>query len=258
MSLIEYEKRDHVAVVTFARAEKRNAFNLAMFQGLAEALGRAESDDAVGATVLTAKGPDFTTGLDLMDVAPRFIEGERPFPETAIDPWGVAGVHRKKPLVCAVQGRCFTLGFELALAADTCIAAAGTVFALREVRVGIYPAGGGVFRFVQATGWSTAMRYVLTGDDLAVDEAHRLGLVQEVVEPGTQQARAVEIASRMASQAPLAVRAALEHARSAVYDGWKPAIAAIPDQIQKLIGSEDAREAAMALFERRTPCFSGK
>jgi enoyl-CoA hydratase/carnithine racemase len=252
------ETTDRIAVITVNRPEKRNAFTMEMFRLLAEAFTAADGSDDVACVVLRAAGSDFTTGLDLMDVAPAFMQGQRPYPETAVDPWAVIGRHRRKPLVMAVQGRCFTLGFELALAADTCIAARGTVFALKEVRIGIVPAGGGVFRFVQAAGWSSAMRYVLTGDDLPVDEAYRLHLVQEVVDPGSETERAMAVARSIAAAAPLAVGAAIEQARAAVFEGWKAAIATIPGEIQRLIGTEDAREAAMAMVQRRPPRFAGR
>ena len=255
---ILYETRDRIALITVNRPEKRNAFTMEMFRLLADAFTEADASEDVGCVVVRAAGSDFTTGLDLMDVAPAFMQGKRPYPESAVDPWGIIGRHRRKPFIAAVQGRCFTLGFELALAADTCIAARGTIFALREVRIGIVPAGGGVFRFIQAAGWSSAMRYVLTGDDLPVDEAHRLRLVQEVVEPGGETERALAVARSIVAAAPLAVGAAIAQARASVYEGWKAAIAAIPDEMQRLIATEDAREAAMAMFEKRAPRFTGR
>src|SRR5688572_8248691 len=157
-NMIESSVQDGVAVITIDRREKRNAFTMEMFRSFAAALGVVEDDPEVRCVVVRAEGQDFTTGLDLMDVGPAFMRGERPYPETAVDPWGIIGRPRTKPLVTAVHGRCYTLGFELALASDTCVAARGTLFNLKEVRVGIVPAGGGIFRFIQAAGWSSVMR----------------------------------------------------------------------------------------------------
>ncbi len=255
---IQLAREGAVAIITIDRREKRNSFTLAMLGALTAAFDEAEGDAGVRAVVLRAEGPDFTTGLDLMNVAPAWMSGQRPYPETATDPWAVVGKHRTKPLVTAVHGRCYTLGFELALASDTCIAASGTIFNLKEVQVGIVPAGGGVQRFLLAAGWSTTMRYVLTGDDLPIDEAYRLGLVQEVVEPGAQTERALAIANRMAAAAPLAVQAALDQARATLFDGVRAGVATLPATIQRLIATEDAREAVMALVAKRPPSFKGR
>lgn len=254
---IDYEKRAHVALIAFDRSEKRNAFTVQMFRRLAEVFSEADADPEVRAIVVYGKGTDTTTGLDLMDVGPSFRAGEIPIPEELVDPWHIVGRLRKTPMLTAVHGRCFTLGTEIALCSDICVAAEGTIFGLKEVRVGIMPAGGGTFRFVQAAGYSNAMRYVLTGDEFDAAEAYRLGVVQEVVPSGTQLTRAIELAEVVASQAPLAVRAALANAQVSLLEGWRRAIADIvPTQIS-LINSEDAMEAAMAMMQRRPPTFGG-
>jgi enoyl-CoA hydratase/carnithine racemase len=138
------------------------------------------------------------------------------------------------------------------------VAASDTRFGLKEVRVGIMPAGGGTFRFVQTAGYSNAMRYVLTGEEFDVDEAYRMGVVQEIVEPGKQLYRAQELAEVIASQAPLAVQASLAHAQSALLDGWRKAIGDIVPQQVELINSEDAMEAAMAMMQKRPATFKGR
>jgi enoyl-CoA hydratase/carnithine racemase len=255
---ITLERLGPVGVLCVNRPEKRNAFTVEMLRALAEGFTALDADDGVRAVLVHAAGRDFTAGLDLMDVTPSFAQGLRPFPPTAVDPWDVVGRPRSKPLVVAVQGRCLTLGFELALAADVCVASADTVFALREVRLGILPLGGGVVRMLEAVGWSTAMRYALTGDDLPADDAARLHLVAEVVEPGTQLDRATAIATAVASQPPLAVRAILEHAREAFESGRRVALARAADRGQALLATGDAREAAMAMFERRAAVFHGR
>ncbi|MCZ6805347.1 MAG: crotonase/enoyl-CoA hydratase family protein [Deltaproteobacteria bacterium] len=255
---IVYEKRGAVGLVGFDRPDKRNAFTVKMFQRLAEVFTEADDDDEVRAIVVYGEGTDTTTGLDLMNVGPSFRSGKVPIPEELVDPWYVVGRLRKTPMVTAVHGRCFTLGTEVALCSDICVAAEGTIFGLKEVRVGIMPAGGGTFRFVQTAGYSNAMRYVLTGDEFDAAEAFRLGVVQEVVAPGTHLTRAIELAEVIAAQAPLAVRAALANAQVSLLEGWRKAIAdVIPTQLP-LINSEDAMEAAMAMAQKRPPSFKGK
>lgn len=255
---ISYEKRGAVGVVGFDRADKRNAFTVQMFQRLAEVFSEADEDLSVHAIVLHGHGTDTTTGLDLMNVGPSFRAGEVPVPEDSVDPWHVVGRLRQTPMVTAAHGRCFTLGTELALCSDICVAAEGTRFGLKEVRVGIMPAGGGTFRFVQTAGYANAMRYVLTGDEFDAAEAYRLGVVQEIVPEGTHLDRAIELAELIAAQAPLAVRAALANSQASLLEGFRTAIDdIIPTQVP-LINSEDAMEAAMAMLQRRTPSFKGK
>jgi len=255
---IQYEKRGAIGFVKFNRPEKRNAFTINMFRRIAEVFTEADDDTGVRCLIVHAEGTDTTTGLDLMDVGPSFRAGEVPISGELVDPWHVVGRLRKKPMITAAHGRCYTLGTEIALCSDICVAAKDTKFGLKEVRVGIIPAGGGTFRFVQTAGYSNAMRYVLTGEEFDADEAYRMGVVQEVVEPGQQLDRAQELAEVIAAQAPLAVQAALAHAQSALLDGWRKAIGDIVPQVAGLINSEDAMEAAMALMQRRPPDFKGR
>lgn len=255
---IVYEKRDSIAFVKFNRPDKRNAFTIEMFRRVSEIFNEADADLDVRCVVVHAEGPDTTTGLDLMDVVPSFRAGEVPIGENDVDPWHVIGRLRAKPMITAAQGRCYTLGTEIALCSDICVAASDTRFGLKEVRVGIIPAGGGTFRFVQTAGYSNAMRYVLTGEEFDADEAYRMGVVQEIVEPGKQLERAQEMAEVIAAQAPLAVQAALAHAQSALLDGWRKAIADILPVQRELINSDDAMEAATAMMERRPATFKGR
>jgi enoyl-CoA hydratase/carnithine racemase len=255
---IVYEKRGSIGFVKFNRPDKRNAFTIEMFQRVSEVFNEADEDTDVRCVVVHAEGPDTTTGLDLMNVVPSFRAGEVPIGENDVDPWHVIGRLRRKPMITATQGRCYTLGTEIALCSDICVAARGTRFGLKEVRVGIIPAGGGTFRFVQTAGYSNAMRYVLTGEEFDADEAYRMGVVQEIVEPGKQLERAQEMAEMIAGQAPFAVQAALAHAQSALLDGWRKAIADIVPVQRELINSEDAMEAATAMMQRRTPAFKGR
>ena len=110
-------------------------------------------------------------------------------PEGGINPWQVDGRQLSKPVVIAVQGTCLTLGIELILASDMAVAAQSTRFAQIEVGRGILPFGGATIRFPRVAGWGNAMRWILTGDSFDAAEAHRMGLVQEIVPDGEQLPR---------------------------------------------------------------------
>ncbi len=255
---ITTETRGNVFLIGFDRAHKRNAFGPEMLRGLAAAYGQLEGDPELRCAVVFAHGEHFTGGLDLAAVAPLIARGESLAPADGIDPWGVAGPQTSKPVVVAVRGLCLTLGIELLLSADICVAASDARFAQIEVKRGIFPFGGGTFRWPERVGWGNAMRYLLTGDELDAATALRIGLVQEVTEPGQELERALAIAERIALQAPMGVQATLRNARTAGREGVDAAIAELRPSVTALLGSEDAREGMMSFIERRQARFTGK
>jgi len=255
---VTVEQTGHLHLIGLDRADKRNAFDLRMLRELAEALTAYEDDDDARCAVLFAEGEHFTAGLDLAEVGPAVKDGAPLFPEDAVDPLGLHGRVRQKPLVMAVQGWCLTIGIELSLAADIRVAADDTRFGQIEINRGIFPFGGATIRLPQIAGWGDAMRWLLTGDIFDAAEAHRIGLVQEVVPAGEQKAKAIAIAETIASRAPLGVRATLASARTTAHDGPDAAAAALLDQARALMGSEDAAEGLRSFVERRDAKFNGR
>jgi enoyl-CoA hydratase len=146
----------------------------------------------------------------------------------------------------------------LFLAADVRVAARDAVFNQGEVTAASFPGGGGTVRFVRDAGWGNAMRYTLTGEDWHADEAYRMGLVQELTEPGRQLDRATDFAKQIAAAAPLAVRALLASAHRALVEGEKAALAALQPEFGRLLRSEDRQEFLRALRENRAPVFVGR
>ncbi len=252
------EKRGHVLLIGLDRAAKRNAFDKAMLNALGLAYGELERDENLRCGVLFAHGDHFTAGLELTQFAAALGEDVQTLAEGAIDPLGIKGQRLGKPMVCAVQGICLTIGIELMLAADIRVAASDTRFAQIEVKRGIYPIGGATVRFVRDTGWGNAMRYLLTGDEFTAAEALRIGLVQEVVEPGQQLARAEAIARTIAEQAPLGVRATLTSARLAIAEGEQAAIERLIPDLEPILHSEDVNEGLQSFIERRQANFQGR
>ncbi|WP_033372510.1 crotonase/enoyl-CoA hydratase family protein [Glaciibacter superstes] len=253
------ERRGHVLLIGFNRPEKRNAADFALLQQLALAYGDLERDLELRVGVVHAVGDHFTAGLDLADIGPRLgPDGLDVVPPGGIHPWQVAGQSLTKPVVIAVQGTCLTLGIELILASDIAVAAQSTQFGQIEVSRGILPFGGATIRFPRAVGWGNAMRWILTGDLFDAAEAHRIGLVQEVVPDGTQLDRALELAERIAAQAPLAVQATLANARKAIWEGDAAAEADLQPGLARLAASEDARIGMEAFLTRQPARFVGR
>lgn len=248
----------HVYFIGLNRVAKRNAFDLEMRAELALAYGEMERNDEIRVGVFYAHGNHFTGGLDMAAVGNALREGRGGIPEGGVDPRGLTGIQRRKPVVSAVQGWCLTLGIELLLATDMRIAADDTRFSQMEVSRGIYPFGGATIRFPREVGWGNAMRYMLTGEPFDATEAHRMGLVQEVVPAGEQLHRAHEIAEIIARQAPLGVSATLTAARRAERDGERIAAEQLVPDMLALLDSEDGAEGVASFLERRPAVFTGR
>jgi enoyl-CoA hydratase len=252
------ERRGHVLLIRLDRPEKRNAADFSMLQQLSAAYGELESDPELRVGLVHATGDHFTAGLDLADIGPRITaSGIDYVGSDGINPWQVSGRSLSKPVVMAVQGICLTLGIELMLASDIVVAAQSTRFGQLEVSRGILPFGGATLRFPRAVGWGNAMRWILTGDMFDAGEALRIGLVQEVVPDGIQFERALELAQRIAAQAPLAVQAALANAKLAVRSGDAVAEAELQPELVRLVASDDARIGLEAFAARTTARFTG-
>jgi enoyl-CoA hydratase len=257
-TFVTEETEGFVRKIGLNRPEKRNAMNIAFIEQLSAAMARADADDAVRVMLLFAHGKMFTAGLDFMDVFPRLNEAEKLLSAGGIDPWATHGRARTKPLVVAVHGKCLTLGIELMLAADVSVCSDDATFEQIEIDRGIFPFGGGTARWVQTMGWGNAMQYLLTGDALDAREALRLGLVQRVVAREALMDTALGIANRIAAKAPLAVKATIESARTAVLEGEGAAAVKLLPAILKLVATEDAQEAVTAFLEKRPAVFKGR
>jgi enoyl-CoA hydratase len=256
---VTVERRGHVLLMGLNRPEKRNAFNLAMLGQLAYAYKELEEDDELRCGVVFAHGDHFTAGLDLEEVGTTLADGGAMFPPDTPHPWRLDDLVYTKPVVAAAQGWCMTLGIELLLACDIRVASSKTRFAQLEVQRGIYPFGGGTIRLPREAGWGNAMRWLLTGDRFDAQEAYRIGVVQEVTEPGQQVERAIDIAERIATRcAPLGVRATLASAQRAMVEGERAAMERLDPDVIELLGTEDGVEGMRSFVERRAAKFAGR
>lgn len=254
---ITCERRGGVLLIGINRPHKRNGLSERMIVELGRAFDRLENDGEVRAALLHAHGDHFTAGLQLDQLASWVAAGRHLAPEGSVDPFNLREPLRTKPVVAAVKGICFTAGIELMLAADVVIAAENTRFGQIEVKRGIMANHGATIRIVERAGWGNAMLHLLTGDEFDAATALRFGLVQEVVPAGTEFERALEIARRIAEQAPLAVSATIVNARKALREGPKAAIADFGPVNQKLFDTADAKEGVSSFVERRPARFRG-
>ena len=251
--------RQHVLEILVDRADKLNALSPEMYVDLGRALGELDRNPELRVGLLHAAGKHFSSGIELDKWAPIFASGQGfPLQDGMIDPFALSTRKCSKPLVMAVQGYCYTWGVEALLTTDVRVAADDTRFAMLEVARGIFPCGGATLRLPRQMGWSNAQRYLLTGEAWSAAEAHRLGLVQEVVPPGTQYEAACRIADRIAAAAPFGVRAILKSSRIAQDDGEQAAAARIFEDMPQVMASEDAAEGVRSFVERRAGVFHGR
>ncbi len=256
---ISVEARGRILLMGLDRPEKYNGLTPAMMRALGDAYTRLDEDPELWVGVLFGHGPHFTAGLDL----PKWTEGmrkgrrERDGGGERVDPMALGRACRK-PIVTAVHGITFTAGIELMLAGDVVVAADDCRFSQLEPKRGIHATGGATIRFVERGGWGNAMLHLLTSDEFDAEEARRIGLVQEIVPRGRELARALEIAEKIASMAPLAVQATKASSRRFVEQGFAAAVAAFSDDQAKLAATRDAEEGVASFVERRDPRFEGR
>lgn len=252
---ITLEVRDHILLIGLNRPEKLNAADEEMLHGLSLAYGQLDADPNLWVGLVYAHGDHFTAGLDLGDVGPKMATGSlNMVPEGGLDPWGMSTKQVSKPVVMATRGTCFTLGVELALASEIVIAASDSKFAQLEVARAILPFGGGTIRFPKAAGHANAMRYLLTGDSFGAQEALRMNIVTEVVEPGQEFDRALELAQRIAQQAPLAVQATLASARASDIELEKQEVFR---RLGSLMRTNDVQRGLQAFMTKQPARFEG-
>ncbi|MEU6324506.1 crotonase/enoyl-CoA hydratase family protein [Streptomyces sp. NPDC047009] len=256
---ITVERDGHVLLMGLNRPAKRNAFTRQMISELSMAYGLLESDEDLWCGVLFGHGDHFTGGLDMIDVGTELASGDFDVPKGGRDPWRRDGTW-SKPLVAAAQAWVMTAGIELLLAADIRVAAQDARFSQLEVRRGIYPFGGATFRFPREAGWGNAMRWILTGEVFDAAEAHRIGLIQEVLPDGATAIERAKQIGRVISErsAPLAVRAALASAQRARELGDAEAVAQLRPDIARLFSTADAAEGVRSFVERRDAVFTGR
>jgi len=261
-STVLAELRDSgILLIGINRPQANNRIDPPTYIALGQALYNLEHDGQLRVGVLYATGPDFVPALDLAAYAAAAQAGTFPAatPRTDIvDPLDMTPPRRTKPLVVAVQGQTKRVGHELFLAADVRVAASDTVFAQDEALFGLYPGGGATVRLVREIGHGNAMRLMLTGEPWNAEQAQHYGLVQAVTPPGQQLERALEYAQKIATAAPLGVRATITAVQRYEQEGEAAAFPALRPQLAHLMTTQDFAEAILAFTEQRKPVYHGR
>jgi enoyl-CoA hydratase/carnithine racemase len=244
-----------VLLVRINRPDARNALNLDVRKGLADALDAAADDPSVRAAIITGSDEVFAAGADL-----REMKDARPV-EMLLR--GTARLWDRvaafpKPLIAAVNGFALGGGCELAMHADIIIAGEGAKFGQPEVKVGILPGGSGTQRLFRAVGKYKAMMLILTGEPVSARDASEMGLVSKVVPDGEVLSTALAMATVIAALPPLAVQMTKEVAHAGQDASLSTAISLERKALYVLFDSDDKREGMAAFLEKRKPQFRGR
>jgi enoyl-CoA hydratase/carnithine racemase len=255
--LVEFEVKGHVATITLNRPEKMNAMDSEMYESISAHLREIDRRDDIWVGVVTGAGDKaFTAGADLVGMHGTAEDVGVGWSSTRATRFDL-GLEVQKPLIAAVNGYCLAGGLELALVCDIRVASETARFGCPEVKWNLLH-GYGAQRLPEIVGFSNAMYLLLTGQFIDAVEAHRIGLVQEVVPLDQLLSRAYELAQTICANAPMAVRMTKELALRS-RDLTLPEGIRFYQALNRLVErSEDLEEGTRAFAEKRTPNFRNR
>jgi enoyl-CoA hydratase len=245
-----------VALLTLQRPEALNALSFALLDELATTLASLDANPACRSIVITGSGERaFAAGADIVELQPQ--TSATLTAGGAFDAWDrIAAVGL--PLIAAVRGFALGGGCELAMACDMIVAAEDAVFGQPEIRIGVMPGAGGTQRLTRAIGKARAMEIVLTGRTMSAQEAEAHGLITKVVPAAATVDAALELAGRIATMPPLAVRAAKAAILDADERTLSDGLARERATFFGLFDTDDQAEGMAAFTEKRPPVWSGR
>ena len=251
------ERKGAVAVIRLNRPDKLNAMNTKLKDEVAHALGDLEKDDSVHVAVITGVGDKaFVAGADINEFA-----GKKPADQWAA--YGPASLYNvvdrfPKPILAMINGYCLGGGCELAMACDIRIASDKAQLGQPEINIGIIPGGGGSQRLPRLVGLGKALELILTGDRIPAQEANRIGLVDAVVPHAELEARTMELAEKIASKSPIAVRLAKAAVKASANAPLEQGLRYEQSLFSVVFSTEDKEEGVRAFLEKRTPVWKGR
>ena len=255
---VVYEKKGAIAYVTVNRPKALNALNTPTWADLRTAFGDARDDGTVRGVILTGVGDKaFIAGADIGELAhATALEAEQfsRFGQEVLDLIANLG----KPVIAAVNGFALGGGCETAMACTIRIAVDSAKFGQPEVTLGLIPGGGGTQRLPRLVGRGRALQLILSGEMISAQEAYRIGLVNEVVPAADLITRAEAILDKIASNAPVAVRFALEAVNKGLETSQSEGLLLEASYFGLCAATEDKREGTSAFLEKRAPQFHGR
>lgn len=249
------EPRDKVGLITLNRPQALNALNSELMAEVSTALNAFDSDDAIGAVVITGNEKAFAAGADIKEMQPKSYMDA--YFGDFIGTWD--GVTRfRKPVIAAVAGYALGGGCELAMACDILIAAENAKFGQPEIKLGTFPGYGGTQRLPRAIGKAKAMDLILTGRMMDVEEAERAGLVSRVVPLDKLLDEALAAAATIAEMSLPSVVMAKESVDQAYQTGLDEGVMFERRLFYSTFALEDQKEGMAAFVEKRPPKFTNR
>jgi len=255
-----------ISIWTLNRPEKLNALNKDSPTALKHACDEAEAAYNVRGVVIRGAAPPsapegkrqkpaaFAAGADISEFAGKNSDDVRPFFED--NAWERVW-NLSKPTIAMVDGFALGGGTELALSCDLRIASTRAKFGTPEINLGLIPGGGGTQRLSNILGYGKAIEMVLTGEMVGSEEALRLGLVNDVVEPEQLESRTMEMAENIAKKSPYTIKVAKRAVRSALDLGMSEGILAERSEFVALFDTEDKEIGVQAFLERKDAEWKG-
>jgi enoyl-CoA hydratase len=254
--VIVSEPAPRVRLLTLNRPQAANAMNTAMGEALLAAWTDLTNDASVGAIVLTGEGKAFCAGADLKERDGMSDEAWKT-QHLIYEAMARAQLSVPVPIIAAVNGAAMGGGCEIALACDFAIASGAARFGTPEVRLGIIPGLGGPALLTRAVGERKALELLTTGRHVDAQEALQIGLVSRLAAPETLVEEAVQLASMIAANAPLAVKALKRVVRAGAAMPLDQAMEMELAEYNRLFTTADRREGVAAFNEKRAARFTG-
>jgi len=253
-----YEKKDNIGILTINRPDKLNAISNELTSELSKLLDDIEKDEGLRVLIITGKGDKaFVAGADIKELVDRDARQGRKVSQERQEIFSHIE-NLQIPVIAAVNGYALGGGLELALACSIRICSDKAQFGAPEVKLGIIPGDGGTQRLPRLIGLGRAMELILTGDFIDAQEAFRIGLVNKVFPLEELMGKAMELARKIASRPPLAIRYAKE-AVNRSQEGDTASGFALESYLHALsCTTEDKKEGVSAFLEKRKGQFKGK
>ncbi len=249
------EPQSGVLTIRLNRPEAYNALRTQLLKELAGVLDQAADDSNIKAVIITGSDTVFAAGADIKEMASLDAVGVMNDPRPAY--WRRIALF-PKPIVAAVNGFALGGGCELMMHCDIVIAGDNALFGQPEINLGIIPGAGGTQRLIRTIGKSMAMQMVLSGEFITAHQALSFGLVSEVTIPELSLQRATELARKIATKPPIAVRLAKEALLKAYETTLDSGLNLERKSFTLLAATQDRNEGISAFMEKRQPKFTGK